>query len=87
MKKPIKKISVIFIILFFSGFIIMVSFVNPELGEKILYGKKGLEQKQNLGYSEIIISGNYQCMESSAILANGNLPKFIKEFNDCNNRS
>lgn len=65
----------------------MVSFVNPELGEKILYGKKGLEQKQNLGYSEIIISGNYQCMESSAILANGNLPKFIKEFNDCNNRS
>lgn len=87
MKNSIKKISVISIFFLVSVFIIIVSFVNPELGEKILYGKKGLEKKQHLEYSEIIISGNYQCMESAAIIADGNLPKFVKEFNDCNNRS
>lgn len=79
--------SITFTVMLFLGFIILVSFVNPELGEKILYGKKGIEKKQYLEYSEIITSGNYQCMESSAILADGNFLKFVKEFNICNNKT
>ena len=34
-----------------------------------------------LEYSEIILSGNYYCMESASIKADGDLPKFVKEFN------
>ena len=87
MRNSFKKMIVIILIFIFSGFVFFVSYVNPELGERILYGKKGLEKKQYLEYSEIIISGNYDCMESASNVADGNLPLFVKEFNKCNNKA
>ena len=86
MQKNIKKIIAIIIILVFTIFVVMTSIVYPEAGERILYGKKGLEKKQHLEYSEIILSGNYACMESASNSADGDLPKFVKEFNECNNK-
>ncbi len=67
----------IIFILFFTIF--------PDIGEKILYGKHPPEKKSEpLKYGQIITSGNYECMESASIKAQGDLPKFVKEFNDCN---
>ena len=39
------------------------------------------KNSEPLEYSEIILSGNYNCMESASIKADGDLPKFVKEFN------
>lgn len=68
------------------AFIYVTSFIIfPEIGEKILYGKHPPEEKyKQLEYSQIITSGNYNCMETASIKAQGDLPKFIKEFNKCN---
>jgi len=85
-QKSLKKIIAISIIFIFSTFIMINFIIYPEIGEKVLYGKRGLEKKQHLEYSEIIISGNYACMESAAISADDNLPRFVKEFNECNNK-
>ena len=65
--------------------ILVVSFgIYPDIGEKILYGKHPPGEKSvPLEYSEIIASKNYHCIESASLKANGNLPKFVKEFNDC----
>jgi len=81
-----KKIIVIIVFLVFLTFIVITYLVYPEIGERILYGKKGLEKKQHLEYSEIIISGNNACMESASSIADGNLPRFVKEFNACNHK-
>ena len=86
MQKSVKKIIGISIIITFSTFIVINFIIYPEIGERILYGKRGIEKKQHLEYSEIIISGNYACMESAAISADGNLPRFVMEFNKCNNK-
>ena len=69
--------------------IFVVSFViYPDIGEKILYGKHPPKQEklEQLTYSEIILSGEYSCMESASIDAKGKLPKFIQEFNNCINQ-
>ena len=86
MGKHIKKKIAVGVILIFTIFIVITAFVYPETGERIIYGKKGLEKKQYLEYSEIILSGNYACMESASNIADGDLPKFVKEFNECNNK-
>jgi len=86
-QKNIRKTIVIALVLIISVLIVIPAIVYPEIGERILYGKKGLEKKQHLEYSEIIISGNYDCMESAAILADGNLSRFVEKFNQCNNKS
>lgn len=60
--------------------------VYPEIGEKMLYGKHPPgKDPEFLNYSDIILSENYECMESSSIKAKGDLQKFVKEFNECNN--
>ena len=64
----------------------MLSFIiYPDIGEKILYGKHPPGKKSEpLEYSKIITSGNYNCMESASIKARGDLSRFVKEFNECN---
>ena len=72
-------------IMLFSIFLALSFVIYPEIGEKILYGKHPPEEKAKpLEYSEIILSKNYNCMESASIKAKGELPKFVKEFNYCN---
>ena len=64
---------------------VIVFVLYPDIGEKILYGKHPPDKKKIfLEYSEIIVSGKYDCMESSSKLAKGNFEKFVREFNDCN---
>ena len=87
MQKNLKKIIVFALVLIISTLIVITTVVYPETGERILYGKKGLEKKQHLEYSDIILSGNYDCMESASILADGNLPRFVEKFNECNDKS
>ena len=73
-------------VVFFSIIFVISFVVYPEIGEKILYGKNPPEKKSDpLDYSEIVLSRNYNCMESASIEAKGNLPKFVQEFNRCNN--
>ncbi len=70
----------------FVSIIMVVSFViYPDIGEKILYGKHPPEKEklEQMTYSEIIVSGNYNCMESASATAKGNLHNFIREFNEC----
>lgn len=70
----------IFTIIFTISFVVF-----PDIGEKILYGKHPPEKKIDvLEYSQIIKTGNYNCIESSSIIAKGNFEKFVKEFNKCN---
>ncbi|MDH3341974.1 MAG: hypothetical protein OEL84_11940 [Nitrosopumilus sp.] len=89
-KKQTKKISLqkiigLAIIMFFSAIVFYSSVISPETGEKILYGKHPPGKSvTNLEYSEIILSGNYMCMESASSKANGILPNFVEEFNKCN---
>jgi len=85
MKWTAGKIGVIGTIISFS-IIVVVSFgIYPDIGEKILYGKHPPgKNSEFLEYSEIIISGNYHCMESASLEARGDLTKFVEEFNDCN---
>ena len=75
------------ILIFFSMTLFYSFVISPETGEKILYGKNppGKETTQ-LTYSEIIVSEDYQCIESSAKLAHGKLPKFVEEFNLCHGK-
>ena len=88
MKSSPKIISVISIFIIFSIFIVVSFVAYPEVGEKILYGKHPPEKKlEYLEYSQIILSGNYECMESASLKANGELPKFVKEFNECNSKT
>ncbi|NND85833.1 MAG: hypothetical protein HKM23_00590 [Nitrosopumilus sp.] len=92
-KKQTKKISlekktVLAIIIFFSAIVFYSSVISPETGEKILYGKNPPGKSSiDIEYSEIILSGNYECMESASSKANGNLPTFVEEFNKCNTKS
>ena len=89
--KPIqtKKISLnkmisLGIIIFFSVTLFYSFVISPETGEKILYGKNPPDKMTaHMEYSEIILSEDYQCLESASKLAHGNLPKFVDEFNLC----
>lgn len=85
MKLSSNKIIAITLIVLFTAIFVISFVIYPDIGEKILYGKHPPEEKSNpLEYSQIITSKNYNCMESASIKAQGDLPKFIKEFNDCN---
>ena len=85
MKLTLNKIAVLVIFSFFSIIFIVSFVIYPDVGEKILYGKHPPgKESRNLEYSEIILSGNYDCIESASIKASGDLPKFVKEFNNCN---
>lgn len=54
------------VIIFFAINFVLAFIIYPEIGEKILYGKHPPETKAKpLEYSEIILSGNYQCLESA----------------------
>ena len=84
-KMSLQKIIGLATIMFFSVIVFYSSVISPETGEKILYGKQPPgKSTTNLEYSEIILSGNYGCMESASLKANGSLPNFVKEFNKCN---
>jgi hypothetical protein len=73
------------IIMLFLIFLALSFVIYPEIGEKILYGKHPPEENsRSLEYSDIILSKNYDCMESASLKAKGELPKFVKEFNECN---
>ena len=86
MKWSLNKIIGLILIIIFSIIFIISFVIYPDIGEKILYGKNPPNKKSEpLEYSQIILSGNYNCMESASIKASGNLSEFIKEFNDCNN--
>jgi hypothetical protein len=85
MKATAKQIAGISIVVLFSIFFVLSFVVFPETGEKILYGKHPPNKKSELlEYSQIIKSGNYQCIESASFKANGDLPTFVIEFNKCN---
>ena len=85
MKATAKQIAGISIVILFSIFFVLSFGIFPETGEKILYGKHPPNKKsESLEYSQIITSGNYQCMESASLKANGDLPNFVTEFNKCN---
>lgn len=84
MKLTAKRAGGIFTILFFSLIFVVSFVVYPEVGEKILYGKHPPGKKvEFLEYSQIISSGDYDCMESSSAKTNGDFPKFVKTFNEC----
>jgi len=86
MKRIGKNIVAIILFALFSIFFIVSFVIYPDVGEQILYGKHPPQKKiEQLTYSQIILSGNYNCMESASLKANGDLPKFVKEFNECNN--
>ena len=54
------------------------------MGEKILYGKHPPgKDSEILQYSDIILSEDYECLEAASLKARGDLPKFVKEFNEC----
>ena len=42
--------------------------------------------KESLGYSEIMTSGNYKCIEYASDKSDGDLNKFVDEFNYCNSQ-
>jgi len=85
MKLSEKKIAGIAVSVIFFVFVVFSFGIFPDVGERILYGKHPPEKKPEfLNYSEIILSGNYECMESSSLKAKGDLPRFIEEFNKCN---
>jgi len=86
MRHARKNAALIILLILFSIFFIVSFVVFPDVGEKILYGKHPPQKKtEQLKYSQIILSGNYDCMESASLKAKGDLPRFVKEFNDCNN--
>lgn len=85
MKTTAKQIAGISVAILFSIFFVLSFVIFPETGEKILYGKHPPNKKaEPLEYSQIITSGNYQCIESASLKANGDLPNFVIEFNKCN---
>ena len=80
----LNKIIGLGVIIFFSVTLFYSFVISPETGEKILYGKNPPGKvTSHMEYSEIILSEDYQCLESASQLANGNLPKFVEEFNRC----
>ena len=80
----INKIVGFGLIIFFSVTLFYSFVIAPDVGEKILYGKNPPgKELVNLEYSEIIVSGDYSCMESASQKAHGNLKKFVEEFNLC----
>ena len=80
----INKMVGLGIIIFFSVTLFYSFVISPDVGEKILYGKNPPGKVLvNLEYSEIIVSGDYSCMESASQKAHGNLKKFVEEFNLC----
>ena len=86
MKGATKKTILFSIIVVFALFYLISFLAYPEIGEKVLYGKHPPgKNAEILEYSEIILSENYECLESSSFKAKGDLSKFVKEFNDCNN--
>lgn len=81
---PINKMAGLGILIFLSASLFYFFVISPDMGEKILYGKNPPSKMYvNLEYSEIIVSGNYPCMESASQKAHGNLKKFVEEFNLC----
>ena len=83
-KMSLNKMVVLGILIFFSVTLFYSFVISPETGEKILYGKNPPgKMTHHMEYSEIILSGDYQCLESASKLAHGNLPKFVEEFNIC----
>ena len=86
MKLCEKRIAGIVVSAIFFAFMVFSFGIFPDVGERILYGKHPPQKKtEQLKYSQIILSGNYDCMESASLRAKGDLPRFVKEFNDCNN--
>lgn len=45
-----------------------------------------ITSKEYFGYSEIITSGNDKCIEYASGKADGDLNKFVDEFNYCNSQ-
>ena len=83
-KLSLNKIIGLGILIFFSTTLFYSFVISPDVGEKILYGKNPPGKiTTHLTYSEIIISGDYKCMESASLIAHGNLPRFVEEFNLC----
>ena len=92
-ENKVKKISIrkkigLTLIAFFSVFLVISFVIYPDVGEKILYGKNPPEKENlvHMEYSEIVVSGNYDCMESASMKSRGNLSDFVEEFNRCNNK-
>ena len=80
----INKMVGLGILIFFSVTLFYSFVISPDVGEKILYGKNPPDKTfVNLEYSEMVVSGNYSCMESASHKAHGNLKKFVEEFNLC----
>jgi hypothetical protein len=44
------------------------------------------EPKKQLGYSEIMISGNDKCIQYANSISNNDLNNFVEEFNKCNSQ-
>jgi len=85
MRPTAKQIAGTSMAVLFSIFFVLSFVAFPETGEKILYGKHPPNKKSEpLEYSQIVTSGNYQCMESASLRANGDLQTFVTEFNKCN---
>lgn len=86
MKGSTTKVILLVLIVVFASIYGISFLAYPEIGEKILYGKHPPgKDSEILQYSDIILSENYECMESASFKAKGDLPKFVKEFNECNN--
>ena len=86
MKGPTKKNITITLAVIFAIFYTLSFLAFPDVGEKILYGKHPPGKDiVTMEYSEIILSEDYECMESASLEAKGNLETFVSEFNDCHN--
>ena len=48
--------------------------------------KETITPEGHLGYSEIMTSGNDKCIEYANGKSDGDLNKFVEEFNDCNSQ-
>src|SRR3989338_1942032 len=48
--------------------------------------KETITSEVHLGYSEIMTSGNDKCIEYANSKSNGDLNKFVDEFNYCNSQ-
>ena len=48
--------------------------------------KETVTPEGHLGYSEIMTSGNDKCIEYATEKSNGDMNKFVDEFNDCNSQ-
>ena len=84
MKRSVKITITTSVIIVFTITYIIAFLVYPEMGEKILYGKHPPgKDSEILQYSDIILSEDYECLEAASLKARGDLPKFVKEFNEC----